>query len=153
MFACCLKIEAVAGYDLICWSLYFHGIVFTFDQERGGVEHSLLPAPKNEAIIINMTFFWLQNTELLPELFSLLRISRDISIYPEISSGHLGIHSLLSLDHTIALSWKFLSGCHTASLGGRGYQKHCYPCKQAYNLQIRGQRALSLALRPVTLRR
>lgn len=33
-------------------------------------------------------------------IFSLLKIARDISIYPEISSGHLGIHHLLSSDHT-----------------------------------------------------
>lgn len=44
---------------------------------------------------------------------SLLKIARDISIYPEIGSGHLGIHCLLSPDHTIALSWKFPVWNHT----------------------------------------
>lgn len=50
-------------------------------------------------------------------IFSLLRISRDISIYPQISSDHLGIHCLISPDYIIALSWKFLPGCHIASPG------------------------------------
>lgn len=65
--------------------------------------------------------------------FSLLKMSRDILIYPEISSGHLGLHCLLSSDHTIALSWGVP---HWLSWGWYDWKYSC-PWNQAYHLQIK----------------